>query len=168
MGRPPSFTKADDLEKEVKKYFVQCPKSGKIPNKAGLAVHLGISKETLNVYARGDRDDLDQGFSDVLKDAYAIIEEAWVQLLAQNKGAGPIFYLKNAFRKDYKDRTEIGIGDKKEDDFENFTTKELIQRLGEIRRIENRERDIREKAGGKETGEIHTLQLPTVSSKLAP
>lgn len=80
-----------------------------MPEKAGLCIWLGIHRDTYNEYKKKP------GFSDVLKGAELWIERAWVQRLAGNAPTGAIFYLKNAFREEYRDRQETDIttgGDK--------------------------------------------------------
>jgi hypothetical protein len=74
-----------------------------MPNKAGLCIWLNIHKDTYNEYKKKPT------FSDALKGAEMWIENAWVQRLAGNAPTGAIFYLKNAFKEDYKDRSETDI-----------------------------------------------------------
>lgn len=74
-----------------------------IPNKAGLLLHLGFSRETLSNY----REKPD--FIDTIRWAEAQIENAWIQQLAGPGATGPIFYLKNAFKEHYKDKHETDV-----------------------------------------------------------
>ena len=107
-GRPPKYNTTEEFQKKCDKYFKDCIDKTKIPNKAGLCIALNITRETYNQYKKKDK------FSDAIKKAESVIEEAWVQRLNHSAATGAIFYLKNAFRKIYKDRynTDITSGDK--------------------------------------------------------
>ena len=72
--------------------------------KAGLALHLNTTRETLGDYEKK------KDFSYAIKRAYTIIEEAWNQKLAGNSPTGSIFYLKSAFQ--YRDRIDVTSDDK--------------------------------------------------------
>lgn len=74
-----------------------------MPTKGGLALYLDTTRETLSDYE--DKEE----FSDALKSAYLIIEEAWVQKLSGQAVTGTIFYLKNAYSKDWREKTEQDI-----------------------------------------------------------
>lgn len=68
---------------------------------------LGISRDTYSEYRKK--------YPDTIKDTDGHIENAWLQKLTGAGATGPIFYLKNAFKEDYKDKTETDIttaGDK--------------------------------------------------------
>lgn len=115
MGRPRKWEHPNELVQDITSYLQRCADKKEKPNKAGLALHLNTTKHTLGDYENGDRDlpkeQLEEGelnFSDAIKRAYDYIENAWVQRLDNNAQAtGPIFYLKNAFHKDYKDKHEF-------------------------------------------------------------
>ena len=100
-GRPPKFKSATELHDAIVKYFQYCKAERELPNKAGLCVSLIISRDTYSEYRKK--------FPDTIKDADATIENAWVQRLAGNSPTGAIFYLKNAFSADYRDRTETDL-----------------------------------------------------------
>ncbi|HEX9804234.1 MAG TPA: terminase small subunit [Candidatus Dojkabacteria bacterium] len=104
MGRPIKYT-IEELQTLIDSYFVDCEKDKKIPNKAGMRIKLDIVRDTFNEW----RHNQEKGFSDAIKKAEQRIEEAWVQRLNYNAATGAIFYLKNAFKDDYKDRTETDI-----------------------------------------------------------
>jgi hypothetical protein len=72
-----------------------------MPNKAGLRYFLRISHDTWNVYRTK--------FPDAHKEAEDWIEHQWVQRLAGTTPTGAIFYLKNAYRDEYKDRHESDV-----------------------------------------------------------
>lgn len=100
-GRPPKFKTNEELDLKCKEYFAECIKLKEIPSKAGLRVFLDISRETYNEY-KGK-------FADAIKRADDLIEKAWVQRLKDPAATGAIFYLKNAFKEDYKDRTDSNV-----------------------------------------------------------
>lgn len=102
-GRPPKFQSPEHLAALISVYFTKCREEKDIPNKAGLALFLGTTRETLHDYEKKE------GFSYAIKDAYATIEDAWVQRLGGNVKtvAGIIFYLKNAFA--YRDRIDTDL-----------------------------------------------------------
>lgn len=93
-GRPPSFETPQQLIDEAGEYFDSCAKSFTLPNKAGLALWLHCSKDTLNTYAKERGED----YSVAIKAIYSYIEDAWIQRLSRQHPTGAIFYLKNAFR----------------------------------------------------------------------
>ena len=73
-----------------------------MPNKAGLCIWLNISRDTYNEYKKSK-------FPDAIKVAEAYIENSWVQRLASTAPTGAIFYLKNAFSADYRERVETDV-----------------------------------------------------------
>ncbi len=100
-GRPPKYANSKELDKRIDEYFVDCKERAQIPNKAGICLFLGITKETYCQYR--------EKFADSIKAADFMIENAWVQRLAGNSPTGAIFYLKNAFKNDYKEKTETDL-----------------------------------------------------------
>ena len=82
-------------------YFGLCDKNRQKPEKAGLCLALGINRSTYNDYKKK--------YPNALKGIELYIESAWVRRLDGQAATGAIFYLKNAFREDYKDRTETDI-----------------------------------------------------------
>lgn len=101
-GRPPKFSDVNVLIASIAEYFQSC-KSPIMPTKAGLCLHLNMSKDAYNDYRKRE------GFSHAIKEADLFMENAWVQRLGGNSPTGAIFYLKNAFHQDYKDKTESDI-----------------------------------------------------------
>lgn len=100
-GQPPKYGNAIEIHQRILKYFDSCTASHTLPNKAGLCVYLNISRDTYNEYKKK--------YPDTLKACEHWIENAWVQRLAGTSPTGAIFYLKNAFKEDYKDRQETDI-----------------------------------------------------------
>jgi len=98
-GRPPKFKTELELWTKILEYFKFCDAAPRVPNKAGLCVFLNISRDTYNEYKKK--------FPDAIKSAQDIIQDAWVQRLAGTTPIGAIFYFKNAFSEDFRDRTEL-------------------------------------------------------------
>lgn len=98
-GRPPKYENELALRQEVARYFATCENARAMPNKAGLCAFLQISRDTYNEYKKR--------FPDTLKATELNIENAWVQRLGGNAPTGAIFYLKNAFKDDYREKQEV-------------------------------------------------------------
>lgn len=100
-GKPPIFKTEEEFKAAVEKYRGYCEESGKMPNVAGFASYVGMGRETYYDYAKR--------YPHTKKGFEAFLEDVWVQRLSSNSPTGAIFYLKNAFREDYKDRKETDI-----------------------------------------------------------
>lgn len=106
-GRPPKYATELLLKDKVMGYFERCAEKKEIPNKAGLRLFLDIDKSTYSDYKKK--------FPNPIKRGEEVIENAWIQRLGQAASTGAIFYLKNAFKDDYRDRYESDLtsgGDK--------------------------------------------------------
>jgi len=101
MARPPKYATELVLKDKVLGYFEQCEEKKEIPNKAGLRLFLDIDKSTYSDYKKK--------FPNPIKRAEETIENAWVQRLGQTASTGAIFYLKNAFFEDYRDKVETDL-----------------------------------------------------------
>lgn len=106
MGRKPKFSNEKQVADLISEYFGICDEKKQIPDKAGLCLFLGISRDTYNQYKKK--------YPDAVKGADLAIEKAWVARLAGPNATGAIFYLKNAFHEFYRDRyeTDVTSGDK--------------------------------------------------------
>lgn len=120
------FTSEGELEIKALEYIkfldgdttLQAPlgvKNTDVPTKAGLRIWLDVSPP---VYV-----DYKNKYPNALKRVENIIEDSWVQRLAGNNVTGAIFYLKNAFKEEYKDRTETALS------FDNDEAKEKADKL---------------------------------------
>lgn len=101
-GRPPAYTKVTLVEALIE-FFDNALKLRTMPTKASMLLWLGVSRETWSNYH--EKEDL----LDTIKAAEFEIENAWNQKLANPGATGSIFYLKNAFKDQYKDRTHMGL-----------------------------------------------------------
>jgi hypothetical protein len=99
-GRPPAFSDAEQLKNKAEAYFAHCDKKRLPPEKAGLCLALGITRETYSQYRKKEE------FSDTIKRCDALIQQWWVRRLSGQAATGAIFYLKNAFKEEFKDKYE--------------------------------------------------------------
>lgn len=99
-GRPPKYKNADEIALKANEYFELCEKNRQQPEKAGLCLYLGIVSETLLAWSK------DKRFSATIKSIQLYIQSAWVRRLNGQAATGAIFYLKNAFKDEFKDRYE--------------------------------------------------------------
>jgi hypothetical protein len=102
-GRPPKFTSKDQVQTLFEEYFTECAEKKKILTKAGLMVKLDISRDMYADYKAKPE------FRNTIRKIEGLIEDAWVQRLTETGATGAIFYLKNAFKEDYRDRNETDI-----------------------------------------------------------
>lgn len=100
-GRPPRFKTEQEFKDAVFGYLKICEEKGKMPNIAGFCAFNGIDRTVYYDYAKK--------YPRTKKGFEAFLEDVWVQRLSSTSPTGAIFYLKNAFREDYKDRTETDI-----------------------------------------------------------
>lgn len=88
-GRPPKWETPEQLQKEIDKYFEDCKKNNEPLTITGLALALDTYRDVLMDYQNKDE------FSNTVKRAKQIIENAYEKRLIQNGRSGDIFALKN-------------------------------------------------------------------------
>lgn len=108
IGRPPKYKKKEEIQKIFEVYAEDCVKNSKILTKAGLLSFLDIDRSNYNRLKKKKE------FSNTIRKIELLIEDVWVQRLTQTGATGAIFYLKNAFKEDYRDRNETDITSKGE------------------------------------------------------
>lgn len=91
-GRPKLFTNKEEIEDIADKYFANTPKGEYTIS--GLALELGMSRETLCQYAK------DGEFSDTIRKYKQMVESDYEYTLRKRGNAGDIFGLKNFGWKD--------------------------------------------------------------------
>lgn len=99
------YTK-EEFQNKVSEYFnldVSLKNFGSLHTKSGLLLSLDISRETWREYKEREE------FVDTIKRAELIIETEWLSRLEGNSPTGAIFYLKNAFKEEYRDRHETDV-----------------------------------------------------------
>jgi hypothetical protein len=89
MSRPPIFETPEEFEAVADAYFAECLAKEMVPTVNGLALALGMTRETLLRYAEKPE------FSDTVKRARTRLEAVWEQRLAGTACTGAIFWLKN-------------------------------------------------------------------------
>lgn len=99
-GRPHKYENVEDMERAIEEYFMRCDTDGLPYTVSGLALALGMTRETLLRYEEKD------SFSDTIKKAKQKIEEyVETRLFVSGIATGVIFNLKNNFG--WKDKQEI-------------------------------------------------------------
>ena len=100
-GRPWKYSSKKKLKEDIEAYFSKCEERKKPPTMSGLALSLGMSRETLRNYKK------DELFGTTIAMARQYIEQWWEEMLPEARGTGVQFNLKNNFS--WKDRTEQEI-----------------------------------------------------------
>ncbi len=100
-GRPPKYTSAKAMKKDIDAYFDACEENGLPLTITGLAMSLGMDRQTLINYSHKDE------FFGTIKEARARVENFLEMNLFGNSVTGTIFNLKNNFG--WKDKTEQEI-----------------------------------------------------------
>lgn len=88
-GRPPLFTDPADIERIGKEYYAQRVADDIPPTINGLAVALGMCRDSLNEYRKKPE------FSDAMKTVLTPIQDWWERKLSGTSPTGTIFWLKN-------------------------------------------------------------------------
>lgn len=117
MSRPPIFDTADEFTAVAEAYFAKREAEDKPFTVNGLALALGMTRETLLRY--GEKD----GFSDAVKAVRARLEDHWESRLAGGNAAGTIFWLKN---QGWSDKTETELYGKGGGPVEQVTSIKLV------------------------------------------
>ena len=108
MNLPPiDISDPKQVENRINEYFDFCEENDRKPNMVGMANWLGISRETVNSWKRGDY--RTETHSAVIRKAVDILEELWVDFMQNGKinPASGIFLAKNMFQ--YKDVQDVVI-----------------------------------------------------------
>ena len=104
---PVDISDEKQVEKRIGEYFSFCADNDKKPNMVGMANWLGVSRETLNSWKRGDY--RTQTHSAVIKKACGVLEDLWQEYMQNGKinPASGIFLGKNMFG--YRDQQEVVV-----------------------------------------------------------
>ena len=108
MNLPPiDISDPKQVQHRINEYFDFCEENDRKPNMIGMANWLGISRETVNSWKRGDYRSATH--SAVIRKAVDILEELWVDYMQNGKinPASGIFLAKNMFQ--YKDVQDVVI-----------------------------------------------------------
>lgn len=106
LSLPPiDISDANQVEQRINEYFTACEENDMKPNMVGMANWIGVSRETVNTWKRGEyRSDT---HSDLIRKAVDILESLWVDYMQNGKinPASGIFLAKNMFQ--YKDTQDV-------------------------------------------------------------
>lgn len=91
----------------IDQYFDACEENDMKPNMVGMANWLGVSRDTVNKWKRGET--RGETHSDVIRKAVDILESLWVDYMQNGKinPASGIFLAKNMFQ--YKDVQDVVV-----------------------------------------------------------
>lgn len=104
---PIDISDPKQVESRIREYFNYCIDNDRKPNMIGLANWLGVSRDTLNSWKRGEY--RTQSHSDLIKKALDVLEELWMDYMLNGKAnpASLIFIGKNLWQ--YKDQTDVVV-----------------------------------------------------------
>ena len=102
-GRPRKIEKPEDMDRLVDEYQEKCRLDELPVTLTGLIRHLGLSsRQSLDEYANYE------GFSDSVKKAKLVVEQAYEDRLHGNSPTGAIFALKNMGWSDRREHEHSG------------------------------------------------------------
>lgn len=104
---PIDISDPSQVEHRINDYLGYCADNDRRPQIVGMCNWLGISRDTLNKWVRGET--RSNTHSDIIKKAYNMMEEMWVDYMQNGKISPPtaIFLAKNFFN--YKDVADVVV-----------------------------------------------------------
>jgi hypothetical protein len=104
---PIDISDPDQVAARIRLYFQYCADNDRRPQIVGLCNWLGISRDTLNTWKNEEYRSATH--SDIIKKAYGVLEEMWVDYMQNGKISPPtaIFLAKNFFN--YKDVADVVV-----------------------------------------------------------
>ena len=104
---PIDISDPEQVKKRLQEYFNHCAENDRKPTVISMANWLGISRDTLSAWKRGEF--RSETHAEIIKKAYAIIEEQWADYMLNGKvnPAAGIFLGKNWFQ--YADAQQIVV-----------------------------------------------------------
>lgn len=104
---PIDINDPEQVRKRLNEYFDYCEQNDRKPQMVGMANWLGVSRDTLNTWKRGDF--RAETHTPIIKKAVGLLEELWVDYMQNGKinPASGIFLAKNMFQ--YKDVQDVVI-----------------------------------------------------------
>ena len=117
----------EQVRQRIMEYFQFCIKHNLMPQIIGMSDWIGISRDTLNSWKRGEFPGRKE-HQKIIEMGYSIIEEVMIAKLLDNRipAASGIFLLKNCFN--YADRVEVGF-EAKQDPFDGLNNEEVRKRI---------------------------------------
>lgn len=107
-GLPPiDISDPKQVEERIGLYFKYCADNDRKPQVVGMCNWLGISRDTLNTWVRGEVRSATH--TDMIKKAYGVMEEMWVDYMQNGKVSPPtgIFLAKNWYG--YRDVADVVV-----------------------------------------------------------
>ena len=104
---PIDISDPEQVRDRIREYFQHCVDNDRKPQLIGMANWLGVSRDTVNSWKRGEY--RAETHSDIIRKAIDILEEMWVDFMMNGKvnpGSG-IFLGKNLFG--YKDVADVVV-----------------------------------------------------------
>lgn len=108
FGLPPiDISDPEQVADRIGAYFQYCAENDRRPQVVGMCNWLGISRQAMNEWVRGETRSKTHG--DIIKKAYGVLEEMWIDYMDNGKinPATGIFLSKNWF--DYKDVADVVV-----------------------------------------------------------
>ncbi len=104
---PIDISDPEQVEKRIGEYFQHCAECDRRPQVVGMCNWLGISRETLNTWFRGEARGATH--TDVIKKAMSFLEEFWAEAMLTNRlnPASGCFIAKNWYH--YSDTQQIVV-----------------------------------------------------------
>ena len=104
---PIDISDPEQVRDRIGQYFRFCSENDRRPQIVGMCNWLGISRDTLNMWVRGETRGATH--SDIIKKAYAFMEEMWTDYMTYGKISPPtaIFLAKNWYG--YKDVADVVV-----------------------------------------------------------
>ena len=104
---PIDISDPEQVRKRIGEYFHHCMENDRKPQIVGMCNWLGISRDTLNMWVRGETRSATH--TDIIKKACSMIEEQWADYMQNGKinPAAGIFIAKNWYG--YKDVADVVV-----------------------------------------------------------
>lgn len=104
---PIDISDPQQVQQRITDYFDYCEQNDRKPQLVGMANWLGVSRETLNTWKRGEY--RSETHSDIIKKAVDVLEEIWADYMQNGKinPASGIFLGKNFFG--YRDVQDVVV-----------------------------------------------------------
>lgn len=104
---PIDISDPEQVKQRIKDYFIYCQQNDRKPQLVGMANWIGVSRETLNTWKRGEY--RSETHSDVIKKAVDVLEELWTDYMQNGKinPASGIFLGKNLYG--YRDVQDVVV-----------------------------------------------------------
>ena len=104
-GRPPKYTKKEEMQKKIDEYFMKCDKDNEPYTVTGLGLALDMSRQDLINYSNKE-----EFFYTIKKAKLKVENYLEKRLINDNSATGIIFNLKNNYGwKDKQENINVGV-----------------------------------------------------------